>query len=1129
MVRVSDSLHQSDYFPTYSLDSFTTMELASPHKTYVESPVAGNQNKRRKSVDSALPGASLTGGWPSQNNASLVSNISPLGMDSWTLSLQNGLYNMQPQYTTHYNIASLQQNQMPTPLTSPTDTDLMYSDVGLVDSQQQSESNYEGFDCGQQTGLLADSLQHITESPDNQERLQKQPAHPISSPGDSSARNNRKPQPLSLEIASDDYNQMAADYAYAESSASTPSPVTPVFVNSNVYGTNNYPFNDISRSIHSSHDLNVSTLCDQGCDSASTTPQLLGYSPGEKLEETQTIPPAAVELAQSYSSPQSFTELLANTPGAIEVELSADYFNSKTYRSDLGQCQMQISGRRQSTQLTTTPLLKSDVASPVLSSADSPADSNSAATPKSPKSPTSPQRSNSAYIRRTSLASAILEEEDDLLNTSTIAPSAFLSSHILPEISTRVNARLSQNTTVAIMGPIIHAYLSAPNPSSLGEKTVMVMTSKVAQKSYGTEKRFLCPPPTTIILGSSWWSQSPPNTDSHTTQTSSLSPPRITVGISSEQSHHAGIFEWISPSGTSLDPTSCSEMAISGKCVSKHLYINDTDEKRKRVEVNVKIQNPCGQSFGCFASKPIKVISKPSKKRQSVKNMELCIHHGTTISLFNRIRSQTVSTKYLGVSGNCHGQSFAPWSNGAFASVSPVEQGRTFVARTGSWDPFIIWIVDTNYVKGKDEPQVPPHPSFPRPPLNALKYNPNNPIPIHYNQPVVLQCLSTGITSPVMIIRKVDKGSMVIGGAVLEDNNGYVSEALGDPVSQLHKVAFQIKDQETMMSSNIQNCTNPNFPSGPGVYLACLSDVVGQQRANDGRKLISTAAISATNSTSFIDVIPPSTNMTTSIAAWAAAQTSFASNAAPFSESTILSSDGTRTTTSRKRRSSATVKPTSAMAKVSMKRRRVNSMSAVGNEPEFARIAEATRGLGSRSNNDANAGAIWTEDVTDSAVWTIVGTDCATYTFYCPQTIVNATSQLSPTQQFPVPPSTTPVTPVPSVTNIVSAASSNTLPANTQLARSTIPNTITIFGENYTRDLMVWFGDIPSPRTEYRSRECILAWIPDELLYSGTSNGIIKSDRMVNGRLSCQLNSHSRPILLSRGDGVIFKTGKSWI
>src|SRR6185369_3244888 len=131
----------------------------STHKTYVESPVTGNQNKRRKSDDSTLVdcalhhqhqqhqhqhphqhqhqhqrqqhqhlqhqqlqhqhkipmGASLcnpNGGWPSQNNASIVSNIGPLGMDGWTLALQNGtIYNMQPQYTTtHYNIASLQQN-----------------------------------------------------------------------------------------------------------------------------------------------------------------------------------------------------------------------------------------------------------------------------------------------------------------------------------------------------------------------------------------------------------------------------------------------------------------------------------------------------------------------------------------------------------------------------------------------------------------------------------------------------------------------------------------------------------------------------------------------------------------------------------------------------------------------------------------------------------------------------------------------------------------------------------------------------------------------------------------------------------------------------------------------------------
>jgi hypothetical protein len=46
-----------------------------------------------------------------------------------------------------------------------------------------------------------------------------------------------------------------------------------------------------------------------------------------------------------------------------------------------------------------------------------------------------------------------------------------------------------------------------------------------------------------------------------------------------------------------------------------------------------------------------------------------------------------------------------------------------------------------------------------------------------------------------MVIRKVDKGSMVIGGGILEPLNGFDEgeEALGDPVSQLHEVAFQIK------------------------------------------------------------------------------------------------------------------------------------------------------------------------------------------------------------------------------------------------------------------------------------------------------------------------------------------------
>jgi recombining binding protein (suppressor of hairless) len=53
--------------------------------------------------------------------------------------------------------------------------------------------------------------------------------------------------------------------------------------------------------------------------------------------------------------------------------------------------------------------------------------------------------------------------------------------------------------------PFLDQFVRANNRLAFGERTVIVMSSKVAQKSYGTEKRFLCPPPTAIMIGNSWW------------------------------------------------------------------------------------------------------------------------------------------------------------------------------------------------------------------------------------------------------------------------------------------------------------------------------------------------------------------------------------------------------------------------------------------------------------------------------------------------------------------------------------------------------------------------------------------------------------------------------------------------
>ncbi|XP_064384613.1 recombining binding protein suppressor of hairless-like isoform X2 [Halichondria panicea] len=252
--------------------------------------------------------------------------------------------------------------------------------------------------------------------------------------------------------------------------------------------------------------------------------------------------------------------------------------------------------------------------------------------------------------------------------------------------------------------------------------TVVIMHAKVAQKSYGQEKRFFCPPPTLYLLGSGWEEKRKEMEQRKTEGKSNVMRPLAFIGIANNEQE-------------------MQQLSLEDKnyCTAKTLYISDQD-KRKNFQLACKIFFDDGRDTGTFLSKRIKVISKPSKKKQSLKNPELCIPSGSKIALFNRLRSQTVSTRYLHV------------------------EGTNFLASSQQWGHFTIHLVDENEDEGEEFTVRDGY--------------------IQYGSTVKLVCSETGMALPRLVIRKVDKQTVLVDA--------------DDPVSQLHKVAFYMKETERM-------------------------------------------------------------------------------------------------------------------------------------------------------------------------------------------------------------------------------------------------------------------------------------------------------------------------------------------
>ncbi|KAG8757781.1 hypothetical protein FRC14_001491 [Serendipita sp. 396] len=679
--------------------------------------------------------------------------------------------------------------------------------------------------------------------------------------------------------------------------------------------------------------------------------------------------------------------------------------------------------------------------------------------------------------------------------------------------------------------PVLRQYMETRNRIGFGERTVIVMASKVAQKSYGQERRFLCPPPTAIMIGNSWWTESALGRDDRRS-------PRVTISISGESVPPESSIEWLSTSGKTVEPgeappesspyaqddisafqdgvngsDSRNTQTYIGRAVGKQLFISD--ERQKKVEALVKVVAPgiedeTERVVGIFPSKPIKVISKPSKKRQSAKNMELCINHGSTVSLFHRLRAQTVSTKYLCVSGS--GYSFKGSDGASLPGVDPAHRGNTpsFVARIGAWDPFVIYIVDVNKPQGPDVvPPAPLQPDYPTPPPNAIAvmHHGSN-IPIYYNQTVVLQCLTSGVVSPVLIIRKVERDTTVVGGGLQEGAKGIPDhfcapgEVCGDPVSQLHKVAFEVFDPS-------KSGPAPGSAGVTGAFLSCMGDKVNTYRPSEGRTWNNSEMSSRSQSPAIPDSPGGSStgSMTDYFSSGSPVDSSLdghASNGLP------PSSDGGRVSSRRgAKRSNTNSGP--VFKGPSKARKRVNSVGSNGSGGGSSYTNPTARfGL---PDQPVSSGALWSIDIGESAVWTIVGTEQIRYNFYVPLGMPSSRASGVPVR---------PVTPFPNIVKYLPADRAAENPVRHGVNRMLMnPNgqsdprnaaLVTIYGENFSKTdpPLLFFGTEPSPYVDVRCQE-VLACLPPP-------SSVDPQQMKVDGRSLM----HPQPIFIVRADGVIY-------
>lgn len=125
---------------------------------------------------------------------------------------------------------------------------------------------------------------------------------------------------------------------------------------------------------------------------------------------------------------------------------------------------------------------------------------------------------------------------------------------------------------------------------------------------------------------------------------------------------------------------------------------------------------PKGLAWASFESAPVTIISKSSKKTAKPRGQTNQVQNGSLVSLFNRINSQTARTKYMHSSG-----------------------AGDLTVHSGEWSTYRITLIS-------------------RPPLADLAGAEED--SVTYGSTIVLTDVNTGFSSDPLVVCKVDKGQV---------------------------------------------------------------------------------------------------------------------------------------------------------------------------------------------------------------------------------------------------------------------------------------------------------------------------------------------------------------------------------